>query len=91
MCDNLQSEAKRFLAALEKRCQLAGSSEVSVGQLYALGSDINLTMPDMEAFIGQLNEAGAALNLSHFLSFDTATAAYCQGHTSYIHASRGLS
>ena len=57
----MQSEAKRFMAALEKRCQLAGSSEVSAAQLCALGSGINLSVPDMEAFIDQLNEAGMSI------------------------------
>lgn len=60
----MQSEAKRFMAALEKRCQLASSSEVSAAQLCALGSSIDLTMPDMEAFIDQLNEAGTIVLLS---------------------------
>ena len=46
------------MAALEKRCQLAASCEVSVGQLYALGDDIKLAVPDTEVFIEQLNEAG---------------------------------
>ncbi len=54
----MQSEAKRFLAALEKRCQLAGSSEVSVAQMHVLGTKINLSVPDMDAFIEQLNDAG---------------------------------
>lgn len=53
-----QSEAKRFLAALEKRCQLAGASEVSVAQLHALGTNINLSVNDMDTFIEQLNNAG---------------------------------
>ena len=63
----VQSEAKRFMAALEKRCQLAASCEVSVGQLYALGDDINLAVPDMEVFIEQLNEAGGILLLASTL------------------------
>ena len=54
----IQSEAERFLAALEKRCQLAGSSKVSAAQLHALGTSINLSVPDMDAFIEQLNDAG---------------------------------
>lgn len=63
----VQSEAKHFMAALEKRCQLAASCEVSVGQLYALGDDINLAVPDMEVFIEQLNEAGGILLLASTL------------------------
>ena len=63
----VQSEAKRFMAALEKRCQLAASYEVSVGQLYALGDDINLAVPDTEVFIEQLNEAGGILLLASTL------------------------
>ena len=63
----VQSEAKRFMAALEKRCQLAASCEVSVGQLYALGDDINLAVPDMEVFIKQLNEGGDILLLASTL------------------------
>lgn len=59
----MQSEAKRFLVALEKRCQLAVTSEVSVAQLHALGININLSVPDMDAFIDQLNDAGAPLLL----------------------------
>ncbi|CAL5221646.1 g3873 [Coccomyxa viridis] len=58
-----RSEAKRFLVALEKRCQLAVTSEVSVAQLHALGININLSVPDMDAFIDQLNDAGAPLLL----------------------------
>ena len=59
----MQSEAKRFMAALEKRCQLASSSKVSVAQLYALCDDINLTVPDLETFIDQLNDAGTYLTI----------------------------
>ena len=63
----MQSEAKRFMAALEKRCQLASSSKVSAAQLYALGDDINLTVPDMEIFIDQLNDAGTFLTICQIL------------------------
>lgn len=59
----MQSEAKRFMAALEKRCQLASSSMVSVAQLHALGDDINLAVPDIETFIDQLNDAGTSLKI----------------------------
>lgn len=54
----VQKEAKRFLGALCKRCQLAGSDLVSIAQLYALADDLDLAVPDMEAFIEQLNDAG---------------------------------
>ena len=53
-----QSEAKRFITALEKHCQLANTNTLTVSQLYALASDINLAVPDMESFIEQLNDAG---------------------------------
>ena len=79
---DVQSEAKRFMTALEKRCQLVGSSEVSVAQLHAIGGDINLTVPSMEAFIEQLNEAGttvlftrAGLCMSHPIFSRAATLA----------------
>ena len=55
----LQKEAKRFLGALAKRCGLAGSAVVSVAQLYALADDLELGVPDFEAFLADLNEAGA--------------------------------
>jgi len=55
------------MAALEKRCQLASSSKVSVSQLYALGDIINLTVPDMETFIDQLNDAGTSLTVCQIL------------------------
>ena len=64
----MQSEGKRFVTALEKRCQLMGSSEVSVAQLHALGSKINLTVPDIDAFIDQLNEAGTTVPSSLCMS-----------------------
>ena len=54
----MQSEAKRFVTAMEKRCQLANTDRLSVSQLYALASDIHLAVPDMEGFIEQLNDAG---------------------------------
>lgn len=54
-----QKEARRFLGALAKRCQLAGSNLVTTAQLYALSDDLDLTVPDTGAFIGELNEAGA--------------------------------
>ncbi|KAK9914958.1 hypothetical protein WJX75_002939 [Coccomyxa subellipsoidea] len=56
-----QKEARRFLGALAKRCQLAGSNLVTTAQLYALADDLDLAVPDTGAFIGELNEAGELL------------------------------
>ncbi|KAK9824829.1 hypothetical protein WJX81_003431 [Elliptochloris bilobata] len=56
-----QAEAKRFLAALAKRCQLSGSAQVNVAQLYSLADDLELAVPDMLAFIADLNDAGELL------------------------------
>ena len=53
-----QKEAKRFLGALAKRCHLAGSNVITTAQLYSLADDLDLAVPDTEAFIGELNEAG---------------------------------
>ena len=58
-----QKEAKRFLGALAKRCQLAGGNTVTAPQLYALADDLELAVPDMEAFLGELNDAGARLHM----------------------------
>ena len=55
----MQKEAKRFLGALAKRCQLAGRDTATAPQLYALADDLELAVPDMEAFLGELNDAGA--------------------------------
>ncbi|EIE22419.1 hypothetical protein COCSUDRAFT_56102 [Coccomyxa subellipsoidea C-169] len=55
----MRKEARRFLGALAKRCQLAGSNLVTTAQLYSLADDLDLAVPDTGAFIGELNEAGA--------------------------------
>ncbi|CAL8468614.1 g8154 [Coccomyxa elongata] len=56
-----QKEAKRFLGALAKRCQLAGSNLITTAQLYSLADDLDLAIPDTDTFIGELNEAGELL------------------------------
>lgn len=58
MCQ--QAEAKRFLGALAKRCELSGSSLVSMAQLYALADNLELNVSDTAAFVADLNDAGAA-------------------------------
>ncbi len=60
----LQKEAQRFLAALAKRCALAGSATVTAAQLYACADDLELAVPSMDAFLAELNDAGVHALLS---------------------------
>lgn len=55
----MQAEARRFLGALAKRCQLSGSALVSTAQLFALADDLELAVPNMSDLIAELNDAGA--------------------------------
>jgi DNA helicase MCM8 len=59
----MQKEARRFLGALHKRCQLAGSNIMTVAQLYAIANDLDLAVPDMETFMQELNDAGGTAHL----------------------------
>lgn len=60
-----QVEARRFLGALAKRCQLSGSTLVNTAQLFTLADDLELTIPDMSDLIAELNDAGALAQAKH--------------------------
>lgn len=78
-----QKEARRFLGALAKRCQLAGSNLITTAQLYSLADDLDLAVPDTGAFISDLNEAGArslppsCLGRSYFCDVSKGRACRC--------------
>lgn len=55
----MQAEARRFLSALAKRCQVSGSALVSTAQLFSLADHLELAVPDMSGLIAELNDAGA--------------------------------
>ena len=57
---SLQAEAKRFLGALSKKAELKGSEQFTIEELFDVADTVELAVPDLSNFIGQLNEAGEA-------------------------------
>ena len=53
-----QAEAKRFLGALSKKAELKGSELFAIEELFDIADILELNVPDLTAFIDQLNEAG---------------------------------
>lgn len=58
----LQAEAQRFTAALQRRAAQQASSEFEVSELFDVADAIELAVPDLTAFIDQLNEAGQSFS-----------------------------
>ena len=54
----MQAEAKRFLSALSKKAELKGSEQFSIEELFDIADILELNVPDLTAFLEQLNEAG---------------------------------
>lgn len=54
----MQAEAKRFLGALSKKAELKGSEQFAIEELFDVADILELNVPDLSAFIDQLNEAG---------------------------------
>ena len=55
---SLQAEAKRFLGALSKKAEMKGSELFAIEELFDIADTLELNVPDLTAFIDQLNEAG---------------------------------
>ncbi|KAM6593385.1 hypothetical protein CsatA_001088 [Cannabis sativa] len=56
-----QKEAKRFLSALNKQSELQQKDCFSISEIYSLADRIELRVPDMDAFIDNLNSVGYLL------------------------------
>ncbi|KAJ7562309.1 hypothetical protein O6H91_03G063600 [Diphasiastrum complanatum] len=56
-----QKEVKRFLNALQRKSELQQKALFSISELYVLADDISLNVPDLESFIGNLNNVGHLL------------------------------
>ncbi|XP_062117205.1 probable DNA helicase MCM8 [Humulus lupulus] len=56
-----QKEAKRFLSALNKQSELQQKDFFSISEIYSLADRIELRVPDMDAFIDNLNSVGYLL------------------------------
>lgn len=56
-----QAEAKRFIGALSKKAEMKGSEQFSIEELFDVADTLELAVPDLSDFIGQINEAGQIL------------------------------
>ncbi|WOL04368.1 putative DNA helicase MCM8 isoform X1 [Canna indica] len=56
-----QKEAKRFLSALNKQSELQQKDCFSISEIYSLADKISLRVPDIDAFVDNLNSIGYLL------------------------------
>ncbi|MQL79610.1 hypothetical protein Taro_012044 [Colocasia esculenta] len=56
-----QKEAKRFLSALHKQSELQQKDCFSISEMYSLADRISLRVPDIDAFVDNLNSVGYLL------------------------------
>ena len=54
----LQTEGRRYLAALASRAQIRGSAQFTVAELVSISDSLDLNVPDIYAILDELNEAG---------------------------------
>ena len=54
-------KAKVFVDAMKRKAQDKDSAYFTTGELYALADDLQLQIPDVDAFIDSLNMAGEIL------------------------------
>ena len=71
----LQAEAARYLAALRRQAQARGNALFKVSELFTTADTLDLSVPDMHAFIEELNYAGKHLWLTEFLAEHTTAQA----------------
>lgn len=53
-----QAEATRYLAALRRQAEAKGSALFKVSDLFSTADSLDLAVPDMHAFIEELNYGG---------------------------------
>lgn len=58
----VQAEAARFLAALRRQGEARGNAVFQVSELYSIADSLDLAVPDMHAFIEELNYAGTTIH-----------------------------
>ncbi|POO01589.1 Mini-chromosome maintenance protein [Trema orientale] len=80
-----QKEAKRFLSALNKQSELQQKDCFSISEIYSLADRIELRVPDIDAFVDNLNNVGYLLKkgpktyqFNHFVVTECLLAAYMQ-------------
>ncbi|KAK6943754.1 MCM, AAA-lid domain [Dillenia turbinata] len=56
-----QKEAKRFLSALNKQSELLQKDSFTISEIYTLADRISLRVPDIDAFVDNLNSVGYLL------------------------------
>ncbi|WCJ34583.1 minichromosome maintenance 8 [Euphorbia peplus] len=76
-----QKEAKRFLSALNKQSELQQKDTFSISEIYSLADRIGLRVPDLDAFVDNLNSVGYLLKKGP-KTFQILTSSYTRSQSS---------